>query len=66
MLNVSRKASVPVSVHLYHGETLYNIMRAIRLGFTSVMESASQENLSVNLAQTKEMFKIVKPQYISV
>ena len=66
MLNVARKASVPVAVHFDHGETFDNIMRAIRLGFTSVMVDASQENFADNLAQTKEIVKICKPLNISV
>lgn len=66
MLNVARCASVPVAVHLAHGETLANIMRAIRLGFTSVMVAASQENFAANLAQTMQIVKICCPQHISV
>lgn len=35
------KATVPVVIHLDHGQTLEQIMRAIRTGYTSVMIDAS-------------------------
>lgn len=66
MLNIARKATVPVAVHFDHGETFDNIVRAIRLGFTSVMVDASQDDFADNLARTKEIVKICKPLDISV
>lgn len=51
MLYHARKATVPVCVHLDHGASFELCMKAIRLGFTSVMIDASalsyEENVSV-------------------
>ncbi|MFT8394223.1 MAG: class II fructose-bisphosphate aldolase [Liquorilactobacillus ghanensis] len=66
MINIARKASVPVAVHFDHGETFDNIVRAIRLGFTSVMIDASQDDFKTNLARTKEIVKICRPLNITV
>lgn len=66
MLNIARKATVQVAVQFDHGETFDNIVRAIRLGFTSVMVDASQDDFADNLARTKEIVKICKPLDISV
>ncbi len=66
MLNVAKKATVPVAVHFDHGETFDNIVRAIRLGFTSVMIDASGDDFDTNLARTKEIVKIAKPLGVSV
>jgi len=66
MINVAKKATVPVAVHFDHGETFDNIVRAMRLGFTSVMIDASGDDFDTNLARTKEIVKIAKPFYISV
>lgn len=66
MLNVAKKATVPVAVHFDHGETFDNIVRAIKLGFTSVMMDASSDDFDTNLARTKEIVKIAKPLGVSV
>jgi len=66
MINVAKKATVPVAVHFDHGETFDNIVRAMRLGFTSVMIDASGDDFDTNLARTKEIVKIAKPLNISV
>lgn len=66
MLNVARKASVPVAVTLHHGTTLHKLLRALRTHFTSVMVHASQTNFAHNLAQTKTIVKICKPLLLSV
>ena len=36
-LEAARTASVPVAVHLDHGQSLETCVKAIRLGFNSVM-----------------------------
>jgi len=66
MINVAKKATVPVAVHFDHGETFDNIVRAMRLGFTSVMIDASGDDFETNLKRTKEIVKIAKPLGISV
>ena len=41
MLHFANKAKVPVCVHLDHGGSFEECIKAIRLGFTSVMIDAS-------------------------
>ncbi|HEX7004796.1 MAG TPA: class II fructose-1,6-bisphosphate aldolase [Trueperaceae bacterium] len=47
--------SVPVAIHLDHGSSFESCMRAIRLGFTSVMIDKSHEEESVNVAETRKV-----------
>ena len=53
MLDRAEKASVPVCVHLDHGETLDYVQKALDLGFTSVMYDGSVLPYEENLANTK-------------
>ena len=49
------RASVPVALHLDHGQDVETCKRAVDLGFTSVMIDASSEPYEVNAARTKEV-----------
>lgn len=51
----AEKASVPIILHLDHGEDFQYIKRAIALGFKSVMIDASQKNFEDNVALTKQV-----------
>lgn len=57
-LEAAHKASVPVSVHLDHGQSFYTCARAIELGFNSVMIDSSSLSLSENIAATQEVVKM--------
>lgn len=52
MLAAAKKASVPVCVHLDHGETLEYLKEALELGFTSIMYDGSTQPYEENLANT--------------
>lgn len=52
MVDKASKASVPICVNLDHGASLEVCMKAIRLGFTSVMLDASAESYEENVRQT--------------
>lgn len=52
MIKYAQNASVPVCVHLDHGTSLETCMKAIRLGFTSVMLDASSEDYEENVKNT--------------
>ena len=52
MIKYAKEASVPVCVHLDHGESLETCMKAIRLGFTSVMLDASSSDYEENVKST--------------
>ena len=52
MIKYAKEASVPVCVHLDHGSSLETCMKAIRLGFTSVMLDASATDYEENVRDT--------------
>lgn len=52
MLSMADKASVPVCVHLDHGETLPYLQRALELGFTSIMYDGSTLPYEENVSNT--------------
>lgn len=62
----ARHASVPVALHLDHGEKLEIIMLAIREGFSSVMIDASRETFDVNVARTREIVRVAHACGVSV
>lgn len=58
MLDFAKKASVPVCVHLDHGSSVESCMKAMRLGFTSVMIDASDSDYEENVRQTAEVVRL--------
>lgn len=66
MLDFAKKASVPVCVHLDHGTTFEMCIKAIRLGFTSIMYDASGAEYEANVAHTEEMVRIAHACGVSV
>jgi len=48
-------ASVPVAIHLDHGSSYASCLKAIRLGFTSVMIDMSHEDEATNVRETKRV-----------
>jgi fructose-bisphosphate aldolase class II len=50
-----RKASVPMAIHWDHGATFEQILKAIQIGFTSVMIDASMLPFDQNVAITKRV-----------
>lgn len=63
---LGKKASVPIVLHLDHGEDKEYIFHAIELGFTSVMIDASQETFEENISLTKEVVEFSHQRNISV
>jgi fructose-bisphosphate aldolase class II len=61
MLAVAKAASVPVAVHLDHGEHLDYLKKALDLGFTSVMIDASAKPYEDNVTLTKQAVALAKP-----
>lgn len=66
MLEYAKKAKVPVAVHLDHGASFDICIKAIRLGFTSIMYDASAKSFEDNLKETTEMVKIAHAVDVSV
>ena len=55
MLQLARDASVPVAVHLDHGSSVPHCMRALAMGFTSVMFDGSGLPYEENIAATAQI-----------
>lgn len=51
----AKEASVPIVLHLDHGESVETCKKAIDLGFTSVMIDASTKSFEENVATTREV-----------
>lgn len=66
MLALAERAKVPVCVHLDHGCDFEYVMRAIQLGFTSVMYDASVKDFATNLSQTAEVVRVAHAMGVSV
>ena len=58
MINMAKKASVPVAVHYDHGLTFERCMEALKLGFSSIMFDGSAGDYDENIAMTREIVKI--------
>lgn len=66
MLDAARNASVPVCVHLDHGSSMEACIRAIRLGFTSVMLDASAEDYETNVRATDQIVRLAHSVGVTV
>ncbi len=66
MLDAAKRASVPMCVHLDHGSSMEMCMKAIRLGFTSVMLDASGEDYETNVRETAEIVRLAHSVGVTV
>ena len=66
MLALAEQATVPVCVHLDHGDSLETAMRAIRMGYTSVMYDASGKPYEQNLEETREVVRLAHAVNVTV
>lgn len=66
MIAYAQRAAVPVAVHLDHGSSLAACIKAIRLGFTSIMYDASLKAFETNVKETSELVKIAHSVNVSV
>ena len=55
---MAKKASVPVVVHLDHGLTYDTCIKALELGFSSIMYDCSTDSYEENVRKVKEMADI--------
>ena len=58
MLQLARNARTPVAVHLDHGSSVSHCLRALAMGFTSVMFDGSALPFGENLAATAQVAKV--------
>lgn len=66
MVDMAKKATVPVCVHLDHGETLPYLQKALDLGFTSIMYDGSTLPYNENVDNTKKAVEMAKKVSASV
>ena len=65
-LEAARKASVPVVVHLDHGQSFQTCAEAIRLGFGSVMFDGASLPFEENVRITAEVTRMAKAMGVDV
>lgn len=58
LIPMAKKASVPVVVHLDHGLTYDMCIKALKLGFSSIMYDCSTDSYEENVRKVKEMADI--------
>lgn len=58
LIPMAKKASVPVVVHLDHGLTYDTCIKALELGFSSIMYDCSTDSYDDNVRKVKEMADI--------
>ncbi|GEN86710.1 ketose-bisphosphate aldolase [Oceanobacillus sojae] len=59
-------AKVPVVIHLDHGRTIDEVMKAVQAGFTSVMFDGSLMEYNQNVIETQNVVQLMKSLNISV
>lgn len=62
----SESTSVPMSLHLDHGEDMETVSKCLEAGFTSVMIDGSHLKFKENVALTKRVVDLAHPRGVSV
>lgn len=62
----AEQASVPVAIHLDHGDGFDRAVQAMKAGYTSVMIDGSHDSFEDNIALTASVTKVAKPLNIPV
>ncbi|MBQ6895145.1 MAG: class II fructose-bisphosphate aldolase, partial [Clostridia bacterium] len=58
LIPMAKKAKVPVVIHLDHGLKKETCLKALELGFSSIMYDCSTDDYDTNVAKVKEMAEI--------
>ncbi|KEF34887.1 MULTISPECIES: class II fructose-1,6-bisphosphate aldolase [Deinococcus] len=66
VIDLAERASVPVALHLDHGSSYESALRAIKMGFTSVMIDASHHGFEDNVRETRRVVEAAHAMGISV
>lgn len=66
MVELAKRARVPVCVHLDHGETMEYLEQALEMGFSSIMYDGSTLSLKENLINTRKAVQLAKKTGASV
>lgn len=62
----AHNSKVPVVIHLDHGASISDVIRAIKNGYSSVMIDASSESFEDNIAITKKVVELAHSVNVSV
>lgn len=62
----AHKSKVPVVIHMDHGSNIYDVMRSIKNGYTSVMIDVSNLPYEENVALTKQVVELAHKVNVSV
>lgn len=62
----AKQASVPIALHLDHGNSFSLAMQALRVGYTSIMIDGSHESFEENIALTRRVVDACTPSEIPV
>ena len=62
----AKRASVPVCMHLHHGDSFDLAMQALRIGYSSIMIDGSHSVFEENIAVTKAVADACRPSGIPV
>lgn len=62
----AKKATVPVVLHLDHGNSFELAMQALRVGYTSIMIDGSHEDFEENIRLSKSVVEACHPSQICV
>lgn len=65
-LDLAKRASVPVVVHLDHGTDVKTCMQALKLGFSSIMLDLSTKPFEENLEATKMVTRVAHDMGVTV
>ncbi len=63
---LAERASVPVALHLDHGKDFDMAVQALREGYSSIMIDGSKEEFEKNIAVTKSVVDVCRPNGIPV
>ena len=63
---MAKKATVPVCMHLDHGDSFALAMQALRVGYTSIMIDGSHNVFEENIALTKAVVEACRPSGVPV
>lgn len=66
MVDMAKRANVPVCIHLDHGETLEYLEQALELGFTGIMYDGSTLSYEENFENTKKAVEMARKYGASV
>ena len=62
----AERASVPVCMHLDHGDSFALTMKALRTGYSSIMFDGSHNVFEENIAVTKAVVDACRPSAVPV